>query len=148
MYGLCSHDKKEIETMKTATLPPRIVVSWILQVFVAVMFLFSGTLKLTGDPTMVQLFDVIGIGQWFRYATGAIEVGSALLLLVPSFALLGAAALAATMTGAIATHLFIVGGSAAIPIVLLAATIVIGWFRRDQFSWSFDVDALRLRHLA
>ena len=134
--------------MKLETLRPRIVVSWILQVLVAAMFLFSGSLKLTGDPMMVQLFDAIGIGQWFRYATGTIEVGSALLLLVPSFALLGAAALAVTMIGAIITHLFIVGGSAAIPLVLLAATIAIAWLRRDQFAWPFVPGASPLRHVA
>ena len=43
----------------------------------------------------------------------------------------GAAALAVTMVGAIVTHLFIIGGSPAIPIVLLAATSAIAWARRS-----------------
>ena len=81
---------------------------------------------------MVGLFDVIGVGQWFRYLTGAIEVGGAVALLVPAVAAFGAAALAATMVGAIATHLFIVGGSVAIPVVLLAATSFIAWTRWSQ----------------
>ena len=37
----------------------------------------------------------------------------------------------ATMVGAIITHLFIVGGNPAIPIVLLAATATIAWMRRS-----------------
>ena len=69
---------------------------------------------------MVALFDAIGIGQWFRYVTGLIEVGSAIALLVPSIAVFGALALVATMVGAIVTHLFIVGGSPAMPAILLA----------------------------
>jgi uncharacterized membrane protein YphA (DoxX/SURF4 family) len=118
--------------MKTVTPRPRLVVSWILQIALAAMFLFSGSLKLTGAPMMVQLFDAIGAGQWFRYLTGTIEVGGAVLLLVPSFALFGALPLAATMIGAILAHLFVVGGSPAIPIVLLAAALGTAWLRRDQ----------------
>jgi uncharacterized membrane protein YphA (DoxX/SURF4 family) len=134
--------------MKTATLRPRVAVSWILQIPVAAMFLFSGTLKLIGDPMMVQLFDALGAGQWFRYVTGAMEVGAAVLLLVPSLAIFGALLLAATMVGAIVTHLFIVGGSPAIPMVLLAATIAIAWLRRDRFARSFGRDASPLSHAA
>lgn len=80
---------------------------------------------------MVQAFGAIGLGQWFRYATGAIEVVSAVLLLTPSAASYGAAALAVTMVGAIVTHLFIIGGSPAIPVVLLASTATIAWARRS-----------------
>ena len=94
------------------------------------MFLFAGGSKLAGAPMMVQMFDAIGVGQWFRYLTGAIEVTSAVLLLVPSLAFFGALALAATMVGAVVTHLFVIGGSPAMPIVLLAATGTIAWLRR------------------
>ena len=117
--------------MRTLTRHPRIVVSWILQLVVAGMFLFSGSLKLAGVPMMVQLFDAIGVGQWFRYLTGGLEVAAALLVLVPSLARYAALALAVTMVGAILTHLFIVGGSPAIPLALLAATMAIAWLRRD-----------------
>ena len=105
-------------------------VLWTLQILSAAMFLFAGSLKLAGVPMMVQMFGVIGLGQWFRYLTGAIEVVSAIVLLVPSVAAYGAAALAVTMVGAIVTHLFIVGGNPAIPIVLLASTSAIAWTRR------------------
>jgi putative oxidoreductase len=106
------------------------VVLWALQIASAAMFLLSGTLKLTGAPMMVQLFAAIGLGQWFRYFTGGLEVISAVLLLVPSLARFGALALAVTMVGAILTHLFIVGGSPAVPIALLVATTTIAWARR------------------
>ena len=105
-------------------------VLWALQIASAGMFLFSGTLKLTGAPMMVQLFAAIGLGQWFRYFTGGLEVISAVLLLVPSLARFGALALAVTMVGAILTHVFIVGGSPAVPIALLVATTTIAWARR------------------
>jgi putative oxidoreductase len=104
-------------------------VIWVLQLASAAMFLFSGTLKLSGAPMMVQMFAALGLGQWFRYFTGALEVISAVLLLIPSLARFGALALAVTMVGAILTHMFVIGGSPAVPIALLAATTAIAWDR-------------------
>ena len=96
------------------------------------MFLLAGSLKLAGVPMMVEMFGRIGLGQWFRYLTGTIEVVSAVLLLIPALALYGAVALAVTMVGAIITHLFIVGGNFAVPVVLLGATTTIAWIRRSE----------------
>ncbi|HZR25294.1 MAG TPA: DoxX family protein [Vicinamibacterales bacterium] len=109
------------------------VVLWVGQFVIAAAFLMAGGSKFAGAPAMVQMFDAIGIGQWFRYVTATIEVGSAIALLVPSLAPYGAAALVATMTGAVATHLFIVGGSPLPALVLGAGSAAIAWFRRDQF---------------
>jgi len=108
------------------------VALWAIQIALAGMFLLAGGSKLLGAPAMVGLFDAIGIGQWFRYLTGLIEVGSALALLVPSFAVFGALALVATMVGAIVTHLFIVGGSPAMPAILLVGSAAVVWTRRHQ----------------
>ena len=109
------------------------VVLWVGQVLVAGMFLTAGGSKFAGAPDMVAMFDAIGIGQWFRYVTATIEVGSAIALLVPSLAPYGALALVATMTGAVFTHLFIIGGSPLPPLVLGAGSAAIVWARRDQF---------------
>ena len=103
---------------------------WTLQIVCATMFLFAGGSKLAGATMMVQTFDAIGVGQWFRYLTGAIEVIGALLLPVPSLAFFGALALAVTMVGAVITHLFIIGGSPALPIILFAVVGTIAWLRR------------------
>ena len=105
---------------------------WAVQVALAGMFLLAGTPKLLGDPAMVGLFDAIGIGQWFRYVTGLIEVVSAVALLVPSLAVFGALALVPTMVGAVATHLFVVGGSPALPAILLLGSAGVVWARRHQ----------------
>ena len=102
---------------------------WILQIAAAAMFLMAGTLKVTGNPQMVQMFGVIGLGQWFRYVTGTIEVVGAILLLIPGAAVFGAVPLAATMAGAIIAHLFVIGGNPAVPIVLLAITSTVAWAR-------------------
>jgi uncharacterized membrane protein YphA (DoxX/SURF4 family) len=84
---------------------------WVLQALGAAMFFISGLMKLSGNEQMVQMFDIVGVGQWFRYLTGLLEFFSAVLLLVPALSTVGALLLIPTMIGAIFTHLVIVGGS-------------------------------------
>lgn len=103
---------------------------WALQIGLAGMFLMAGSLKLAGDPQLVGAFEAIGVGQWFRYVTGGIEVVAALLLLVPRTAFYGAALLVPTMIGAVITHLFVIGGSSTIPAVLLVGSALVAWLRR------------------
>src|SRR2546423_2959500 len=105
---------------------------WILQIGAAAMFLMVGFLKLSGDPQMVGLFDAIGLGQWFRYVTGSLEVLGAILLLVPRLSGLGALLLVGVMLGAVPTHLFVVGGSPLSAIILLIVTGVTAWGRRQR----------------
>ena len=105
---------------------------WILQIGAAGMFLMVGFFKLSGDPRMVGLFDAIGFGQWFRYETGSLEVLGAVLLLIPRLSGLGALLLVGVMLGAVATHLFVVGGSPLPAIILLIVTGVIVWGRRKR----------------
>jgi uncharacterized membrane protein YphA (DoxX/SURF4 family) len=105
---------------------------WALQILAGAAFFAAGTGKLLGAEQMVQLYDNIGIGQWFRYVTGLIEVGGAILLLVPRLAVYGALLLICVMIGAIITHLFIVGGSAVPALVLLAILAAVVWLRRHE----------------
>ena len=122
----------------TQTSPGRtgLITLWIVQIVLAGMFLLAGSSKLFGAPAMVGLFGAIGIGQWFRYVTGLIEVSSAIALLVPAVAVFGALALVATMIGAVTTHLFIVGGSPAVPAILLFGSATVVWARRHQLLGS------------
>jgi len=105
---------------------------WILQIGAAGMFLMAGFSKLSGDPQMVGLFDAIGLGQWFRYVTGSLEVLGAVLLLVPRLSGLGALLLVGVMLGAVPTHLFVVGGSPLPAIILLIVTGIVAWGRRKR----------------
>ena len=111
------------------------IIAWILQILAAAAFLFAGVPKLTGDPMMVDMFDKIGVGQWFRYLTGGIEVGSAMLLLLPGRAIFGAIFLICTMVGAILTHLLVLHTPPTGPVGLLILVAVIAWLRWN--GWFF-----------
>jgi len=63
--------------------PARKIVLWILCVLAACEFLVAGGMKLISHPMEVDMFAKIGIGQWFRYFTGVIEVLCAIGLLIP-----------------------------------------------------------------
>jgi len=103
-----------------------------LQIAAAGMFLMVGFLKLSGNAQLVGLFEAIGLGQWFRYLTGTLEVAGAILLLIPRTSGLGALMLAGVMAGAVMTRLFVVGGSPLMAIILLAVTTVVAWGRRQR----------------
>jgi putative oxidoreductase len=80
----------------------RILLLELIELGLAGVFLLVGGAKLTGRPDMVALFRDIGVGQWFRYVTGTIEVTGAALLIVPrltggSAMLLGVVMIAATL---------------------------------------------------
>lgn len=105
---------------------------WVLRIAAAAMLGMAGFSKLSGAPEMVGLFDAIGVGQWFRYVTGGLEVLGAVLLLVPALAGVGALILVLVMLGAVATHLFIVGGSPLIALVLLLVVSTIAFALRER----------------
>jgi putative oxidoreductase len=109
-----------------------LIALWLTQVALALMFLMAGGSKLAGVPAMVSLFDAIGLGQWFRYVTGVIEVTSGIALLVPSAAIFGALLLIPTMLGAIVVNLFVVPASPVMPLLLLVGATAVAFARRHQ----------------
>src|SRR5260370_6751647 len=52
----------------------RLIILWTLSGLVALAFIGAGGGKLAGTAVMVGLFDKVGLGQWFRYFTGLLEV--------------------------------------------------------------------------
>ena len=112
--------------------PTRRIGAWTLQGILAAAFLAAGVVKLAGIPFMVDLFEQIGLGQWFRIVTGVVEVTGAVALLVPGLASAGALWLGVTMVGAVATHLFVLHTSPVPAIVLGILNAVVVYLRRDE----------------
>jgi uncharacterized membrane protein YphA (DoxX/SURF4 family) len=105
---------------------------WSLKALLAAVFLAAGGAKLAGVPMMVENFEHLGLGQWFRYVTGALEVIGAVVILLPAFAAFGGALLAAIMVGATLAHLFAIPGPALPAIVLFALSALVVFAHRDQ----------------
>ena len=95
------------------------------RVAAALMFGIAGAFKLAGAGSMVSLFATIGCGQWFRFATGGLELFGAALLLHRRSAIMGAGLLACVATGAIFFHLAVIGGNAIPAVLLLILTVAV-----------------------
>jgi putative oxidoreductase len=105
---------------------------WVLQGLLAFAFVGAASAKLLGKPEMVALFEAVGVGQWFRYVTGLMELTGALLIVVPRTKFFGAALLSVVMVGAVLTHLFILHNAPTAPAVLLVLAGVVAWARRGE----------------
>src|ERR1700722_16937016 len=68
----------------------RLMFTWILRVLLGLAFLGIGIEKLTGTMGTIPFFAAIGWGQWFRYASGALDTAGALLIFVPRWTSCGA----------------------------------------------------------
>jgi putative oxidoreductase len=106
-----------------------VLAEWLPRIAVALVFFDVGYEKFNSAGMWVRIFATIGAGDWFRYLTGVMQVGGALLLLVPPLVPLGAAVLACTMIGAIVVNIFVLhtGFAAIIPALLLTAIAFVGW---------------------
>ena len=108
------------------------VALWALQALLALQFAMGGLAKVFGDPAMVEMFATIGIGQWFRYVVGALEIAGAVGVLVPRLSGLAALGLACLMAGATLTNLFVLGASPLLPLVLLLVSALVARGRRAR----------------
>src|SRR6266851_2330981 len=82
----------------------RLIALWMLSGLVALTFIGAGGAKLAGAAVMVDLFAKVGLGQWFRYVTGLLEVAAGIGLLMSRSAFYSAVLLALVMAGAFTVH--------------------------------------------
>ncbi len=90
-----------------STSSPVNIVAWALQVIGAGALLIMGAIpKLTGQFPSPQLFEMMGVPDFTRFVVGAVELVTAILLVVPKTRAVGGFFLTVTMLGAIGAHAF------------------------------------------
>jgi uncharacterized membrane protein YphA (DoxX/SURF4 family) len=109
---------------------PQAIPGWILSLLLALIFLSAGAMKLMSRPNMVQEFAQVGLGQWFRYFTGILEVAGAICMVVPKLSRWGAVLLSAVMSGAVVAHLTALHTPPTLPAILLVMVLAVTWLRR------------------
>jgi putative oxidoreductase len=114
------------------------VISLCLRILAAAAFLAAGGAKLAGVSIMVDIFNHIGIGQWFRTVTGIVEIAGGILILLPPTAALGGLLLAITMSVAVLVHLLVIGGSPVPAVGLLLITSTVVWLHRSSLQTGGD----------
>ncbi len=113
------------------------IVFWIIALFLALVCLRSGLMKMPGVPGeqfWIRDFQRWGYPGWFRLAVGVAELISFALLLVPRVAGYGAGVFAVIMLGAIFTHATH-NESSRLPFnfLLLALSLIIVFARQPTF---------------
>ena len=83
--------------------------SWALQVTVAVILLQTLFFKFTGAEESVYIFTTVGAEPWGRIGSGILELVAAVMLLTPALVTCGAILTVGLMSGAILSHLTILG---------------------------------------
>lgn len=105
---------------------------WALRIVVAGLFLFAAFMKLTGQPMMVQEFETVGLGQWFRYATGVLEAIGAIMVLVPTMSALGGCLLLLVDVGAFVAQVTVIHKDWVHTIVIGIAIGLLIYLQRKQ----------------
>jgi putative oxidoreductase len=85
------------------------VVSWVLQLGVAVILLQTLFFKFTGAEESVYIFRTVGAEPWGRIGSGVLELVAAAMLVIPALAPYGAILTVGLMSGAIISHLTLLG---------------------------------------
>ena len=87
----------------------KIIISWLLRIAAAVILLQTLYFKFTAHPESVELFIKLGVEPWGRIGTGIIELITGILLLIPSTVFIGAVLGIGLMSGAILSHITVIG---------------------------------------
>jgi putative oxidoreductase len=83
---------------------PETVVSWVLQIVVAVILFQTLFFKFTGAEESVYIFSTLGVEPWGRLVAGTMELVAVGLILYPPTVVYGALLSLAVITGALASH--------------------------------------------
>jgi len=122
-------------------------VSWFLQLLVAGVLLQTLFFKFTGAEESVYIFtsvgrflNIAGVEPWGRIGSGVIELVASVLLLVPATVSIGAIVVIGVMSGAILSHLLILGIEVkgdggllfGLAVTALAGSAIVLFLRRAQ----------------
>lgn len=82
---------------------------WAARIIASLILLQTLYFKFTGASESVYIFSKLGVEPWGRIGSGVVELVAGILLLVPSLSWLGAAIAIGVMSGAILSHLTVLG---------------------------------------
>jgi hypothetical protein len=108
---------------------------WVLSGLLAAIFLFAGATKLLGTEGEIRDFAGWRYPDWFRLVIGGIEVVSAVLLLIPQAASVGAAGICGPPLGRRIPFVIRVpeeSGRAPLTLTLLTMAAVVGYAKRGK----------------
>lgn len=85
------------------------IIFWLARIIAAVIMVQTLYFKFTAAEESVELFTQLGAEPWGRIGTGVLELIAAILILVPSTVWIGSLLSVGLMTGAILSHITVIG---------------------------------------
>ncbi len=85
------------------------ILIWVLRLVAAAIMLQTLFFKFTGAPESIYIFETVGLEPFGRYASGVAELIASILLLIPRTTWLGAVIGLGVISGAIMSHLTVLG---------------------------------------
>jgi uncharacterized membrane protein YphA (DoxX/SURF4 family) len=85
------------------------IVSWCCRIVAAVILAQTLFFKFTGAEESIYIFSKVGLEPWGRYGSGIAEFIATILLLTPRFAWAGALLALGVISGALVSHLTVLG---------------------------------------
>ncbi len=114
-------------------------VSWTARIVAAAILGMAAVPKLVGAPEAVAMFENLGAGAYGRITLGVFEAAAVILLLVPRTAGVGGLLTSGILTGAVLTHLTILGVAPngdpsmfVMAVVGLASGLTVSWLHRGR----------------
>ncbi|HSZ25619.1 MAG TPA: DoxX family membrane protein [Cytophagaceae bacterium] len=118
-------------------------VSWSAQIIAAVIMFQTLFFKFSGAEESIYIFSKVGIEPWGRYVSGVVELIASILLLTRTYSWAGALIGTGIMSGAIFSHLTVLGISVkddggylfTLAIITMVACLVILFLRKHQIPY-------------
>ncbi|PWT73242.1 MAG: hypothetical protein C5B59_13895 [Bacteroidetes bacterium] len=117
----------------------RKIVNTLAATLPAALVILSGIFKLTGSKQVVDKLQAVGVGEFISYF-GVMEIGFAVLFIIPRTMRIGFVLLSCYFAGAIATDLS--HGLSIVNAMIPMSLVWIGAFIRDGKSFFFSRDNL------
>ncbi len=118
----------------SAAEPRSPITEWCVRGGIGLAFVAFGSDKFSADSMWPQFFAQVGVGQWFRYFTGIVEILGGILTFLPWTAQFGLAILACTMACAALIWIYPLGqpGNSIVGAVFCFGLSAYWWSRRSR----------------
>ncbi len=118
----------------------------VASILAAVILLQTLFFKFSGAPESIHIFTEMGMEPWGRYGTALVELIAGVMLLSRAFSASGAFISLGVISGAIISHLFILGieiqGDGGwifyLAIAVFVSNLITLWFMRDQLKFQLS----------
>lgn len=116
------------------------ILSWILRIGIAIIFLQTLFYKFTAHPDSVHIFSELGAEPYGRIGVGIMELITSLLILIPRTKIWGIVLSLGIISGAIFSHLLVIGtevkgdsgGLFLLAIIVLIASLVLLFVHKNE----------------